>query len=359
MESGTRWRASSWGYSGTGAGQKSVLRAPRITATIGVGKETRGREREEHAESRHAVRFVRGLVALAPLPQAGAATQIGETFVPLTGCGTSTRLQTRSPSAQYAAPFAGVITSWSFQSDPAPPTIKFKVGRGAGGNNFTVVGESPLLIPAPSFLNTNPVRIPVQAGDVIGIYLDTFGNCAASSATGYTNAFLGGDQLPGSTGTYAQETNVKNDVSATLEPDADQDGFGDETQDKCVGTAGSANGCPSTVTIDKLQQKGLPGSGHARKPKVNVTATVPGAGTLSAGSPSDPILAAAAAKSLKPVTTTVTATTKQQVVLTLNLTKGAKKKLSKHGKLKLQVKVVYTPVGGPPGSQTKKVKLKS
>jgi hypothetical protein len=31
--------------------------------------------------------------------------------------------------------------------------------------------------------------------------------------------------------------------SADLEPDADGDGFGDETQDQCLGTAGSQNGC--------------------------------------------------------------------------------------------------------------------
>jgi hypothetical protein len=34
------------------------------------------------------------------------------------------------------------------------------------------------------------------------------------------------------------------DVSAQLEPDADGDGFGDESQDMCVGTAGNVAGCP-------------------------------------------------------------------------------------------------------------------
>jgi hypothetical protein len=31
-----------------------------------------------------------------------------------------------------------------------------------------------------------------------------------------------------------------------VEPDADSDGFGDITQDRCPGQAGSADGCPST-----------------------------------------------------------------------------------------------------------------
>jgi ABC-type Na+ efflux pump permease subunit len=103
--------------------------------------------------------------------------------------------------------------------------------------------------------------------------------------------------------------------------------------------------------LDKLKQKGT---------KVKVTATVPGAGTVKAGSPSDPSLArvsAVAKKSLKPVSQTVTSTSTQQVVLTLKLTKSAKRKLASKGKLKVKVKVIYTPSGGPSGSQTKTVKL--
>jgi hypothetical protein len=141
-------------------------------------------------------------------------------------------------------------------------------------------------------------------------------------------------------------------AQAVVEPDTDRDVFGDETQDKCVGTPGTANGCPSTVTIDGLKQKG--------DTKVRVTATVPGAGALKVGAASDPALASAAAKkTLKPKSLNLTAITKQQLTLKLKLTKSAIRKLDDKGKLKLKVKAVYTPSGGPPGSQTKKKKLKS
>jgi hypothetical protein len=33
-------------------------------------------------------------------------------------------------------------------------------------------------------------------------------------------------------------------IAAVVEPDADGDGFGDETQDKCIGVGGPDNGCP-------------------------------------------------------------------------------------------------------------------
>jgi hypothetical protein len=47
------------------------------------------------------------------------------------------------------------------------------------------------------------------------------------------------------------------------------------------------------------------------------------------------------------------------VTLAVKLTKSAKRKLATKGKLKLKVKAVYTPVGGPPGSQIQKKKLRS
>ena len=85
---------------------------------------------------------------------------------------------------------------------------------------------------------------------------------------------------------------------------------------------------------------------------MKVTATVPA--QLAIGSANDKALASASAKSLKAVTRTITENTKQQLRLTLKLTKSAIGKLVDSGKLKLKVKAVYTPVGGPPGSQTKK-----
>jgi hypothetical protein len=310
-----------------------------------------------------AVRWLLGLsVALATSALVGAASaaasvQIGATFTPDLGCGSpNATLQAVSPSGQYAAPSAGVLTSWSFQADGSPPQLKFKVGRSVGGNDFTIVGDSPVQTMTPNALNTFPTRIPVQAGDVIGYYHEGPAGgdkCVRNAAPTYSTRFVNVDPAPGSTMTYMTVGALQVDLSAVLEPDADHDGFGDETQDKCVGTAGTFNGCPNTVTVNKLKQKGT-------KPKVKVKVTVPGAGTLEAGSASDPMLAsAAAATSLKPVTETLTSTTKQHIVLILKLTKSAKRKLSEKGKLKAKVKVLYTPPGGPAGSQTDKVKLKS
>jgi hypothetical protein len=300
------------------------------------------------------------LVATNASP-AGAAVTIGSTFTPndLFG-GPGTLIQSSSPPANsYTVPTDGVITSWSFEAAAGTtPPLKLKVVRPAGGDDFTTVGDSQLETPTGGTLNTWRTRISVKAGDLLGHYYSdsTISFRFLGGASGFdTHELCCSDPVldppPGTTATYSPNFDLQIDVSAVLEPDADQDGFGDETQDKCVGTAGTANGCPSTVTIDRLKQKG--------DTKVTVTSTVPGAGTLKVGSPSPALASAAAKKSLKAVTKTLTATTKQQLKLTLKLTQSAIGQLEDSGKLKLKVKAVYTPVGGPPGSQTKRTKLKS
>jgi hypothetical protein len=177
-----------------------------------------------------------GLVGLAVPASAGAATQIGETFPPGgSSCGVAaTVLQVGSPGNQYAAPEPGVITSWSFRASGAlvPTGLKLKVGRPAGGNDFTIVGESPPKNPVANSLNTyTDVRIPVQQGDVLGYFNETNGTCGRSTP-GYLFRIRGGDQPPGTTLPYGiEQSNFQINFSATLEPDCDSDGFGDETQD--------------------------------------------------------------------------------------------------------------------------------
>jgi hypothetical protein len=71
----------------------------------------------------------------------------------------------------YAAPTAGVITSWSTQVGANPgQTLGMKVYRATGPGTFLVVGQDGPRALA-SGLNTFPVNVPVQAGDILGIFL--------------------------------------------------------------------------------------------------------------------------------------------------------------------------------------------
>src|SRR5215211_7182010 len=104
---------------------------------------------------------------LATAAPAQGATTIGETFAPAANCvsGTSS-FQTGSPpppAPQFAAPTAGVITSWSFQAgSPAPDIMRLKVGRHVTGDSYLTVARSDLQVPLPNQLNTFATTLAVQ-----------------------------------------------------------------------------------------------------------------------------------------------------------------------------------------------------
>ncbi len=174
--------------------------------------------------------------ALAAAPTAGAATQVGQTLAPDAGCANGvTHLQANSPGSSYAAPSAGVITSWSYQAPASPTQVKLKVARPVGGNQFTIVGDGGLEAPVQTIVNTYPVSIRVQAGDVIGLFVASGGYCFETTPPpGYSFMYLAGDPAPGTTSTYSGPVTFQLDVSVTLEPDCDDDGLGDETQDNDI-----------------------------------------------------------------------------------------------------------------------------
>jgi hypothetical protein len=294
---------------------------------------------------------------------APAAQLIGQTGPPV-DCGENASfMQATVAAGQGYSPSAyGVITSWSAMARATPnETLKLMVLKPAGGTQFIAVRKDVTrTLTTLNALNTFAVRLPIEANETLGLFVplqaSPFGPCAFSTLNAGDNLGRTGviGEPPDNTSVdYSTLTSpYRVNASAAVEPDADRDVFGDETQDKCVGTPGQFNGCPNTVTLDTLKQKG-------KKPKVVATVTVPGQGTLKAGSPGDPALAAAAANvSLKPFTQTFTATTASRVTLTLPLTKSAKRKLSKKGKLKVQVTFSFTPTGGTAGSLTAKTKLK-
>jgi hypothetical protein len=189
--------------------------------------------------------------ALTALPSvANAATQIGTTFTPgpLLSGANSTWLQ-----AEYAAPAGGVITKWNYEAPASNvPQLKFKVARPAGGSDFTVIGESPVVVPTASSLNSYDIRISVQAGDVIGLYTDVQGAIDRPDPA-FREFLFQGDVVPPNRETFDGPFQFKMDVSANLEPDCDNDGFGDETQDQnlsaCAPAAGGATCKGNRATI--------------------------------------------------------------------------------------------------------------
>lgn len=122
----------------------------------------------------------------------------------------------------YAAPSSGAITSWSTQVGANPgQMLGMKVYRPAGFGTFQVVGQDgPRALSAG--LNTFAVNIPVQPGDIVGIFLPAGVHADCLIETGLTGdviSYQEGNSPVGSSfaiqNTYSEE---RLNISATLLP---------------------------------------------------------------------------------------------------------------------------------------------
>lgn len=211
--------------------------------------------------------------------QASAATQLGLDFTPEQGGTLCTGGYSHFPLANnttpepYQVPTPGVITSWSFTTGRhAFTNFKFKVVRFTDNVGLTVAQDTATL-PANQ-RTTNTVRIAVSTGDRIGIFVPSTGECLLKS-TGATKHFIQSDTQPGQSNTYvATADNHIYPVSARLEADADNDGFGDESQDKCPTDASTQESCPAG-------DGGIPPPGGGTPPGGAADTTKPTLGGLS------------------------------------------------------------------------------
>jgi Ca2+-binding RTX toxin-like protein len=188
-------------------------------------------------------------VLTANASQAGAAVTLGQTApAPNTQtCGSPSAflqksIATASPS--YTVPTGnGVITSWSTQAvNSAGKQAELKLFEATNTpNSYLVVGQDGPHVLAAGVLNSFPARIPVQGGEILGLYYSTVGTgCVFDGVPGDTTTYYFGT-IPsppvGSTyTTNMTDANFRLNVSTLLEPDCDNDGFGDETQDTNLST---------------------------------------------------------------------------------------------------------------------------
>ncbi len=189
--------------------------------------------------------------ALALLPAtAPAAQQIGQ--VAPDGAPTICTFNTMTTignSDAYEAPAAGVITSMrTGEFGPLGTTVKFRAFR------ETIVGTVALGTAATKTGADKKAaaltRIPVAQGDRIGISkpAGAFSVACVTSTGDSSQSALTAPVDPADGAPFTNTTTVakaRANVAATLEPDADKDGFGDETQDACPTDIATHGACPA------------------------------------------------------------------------------------------------------------------
>ena len=147
----------------------------------------------------------------------------------------------QAPGGAHAGA-SGVIVGWKVRTSagPSPSMARLRVVHGTKGG-----GAGPVeTVPAGAGTYAYSARVPVQAGDLIG--LDVLDATISSSvrmlsltpeaSAVYWKPTLGEGEESPFDGEFAGEMLM----NATIEPDADGDGFGDESQDGCPNLAGAS-----------------------------------------------------------------------------------------------------------------------
>ena len=205
------------------------------------------------------------LLSLAGTGQAQAATTIGSslTATPNTtlSCpGSCTFSQRTLPGRQVTSPIDGVVVRWRIRT-ATPMTvaqpIALRVIRGTGPASTGVGTSQPGAVPATSGIHTFETRLPIQSGDFIGI------NCCNSGLTAFSGAAgasmdnwsppLGDGETRSPDG---PNPNFQLLVNADIEPDADRDGYGDETQDGCPTDPTAQGVCPDRAAPETTINSG-------------------------------------------------------------------------------------------------------
>jgi hypothetical protein len=193
---------------------------------------------------------------LAAPSTAGAAVSLGQTGAPNLSCGGQFYLiqsATDGPPS-YAVPPGpyGVITSWSVEGnsgEEGPGTGRLFVWRPtAAPNQFVYVDSTDPEIFVAGIVRTFAARIPVQVGDVLGMLAPQ--PCllgGPGQPVGDQVRFFGSTTEPMKGSTQTTTGLLSGDrilIAASVEPDSDRDGFGDETQDQCPTNATTQGSCP-------------------------------------------------------------------------------------------------------------------
>jgi hypothetical protein len=305
---------------------------------------------------------------LAP-QAASAATEFGDTCPAVTGApgpNTLTTLSAPAGAIPLTAPSSGVVTKVKVNSGVTLPySVPFSVKllRSAGGNSYTTIDQAT--VNAGTGVTVADARMAAQAGDRLGLFGPPFAVegtpipgivlfCAGPGIEGVLGAVAGSDVPPGSTATYKEVTTGRVPLAAVIEPDADGDGFGDETQDKCPQSASTQVECP-VIVLDSFPL--------AKKSSIVVLVAASETGSVSvSGSAKLPKASKASASAqakLKKVTKNVTAGKLARFTLRFpgNL-KAALRALPRGKKITVKLQATATNVAGQVSRDKAKLKLK-
>ena len=179
---------------------------------------------------------------------AGTNTNVGACGSP-PGC---TFTQFALPPANQApggltAPSDGVIVRWRVQSDSGAAAVALRVLRPSGASSYSGQGRSATATTAGAGgIETFATRLRVRTGDRVG--LDNASEALLFAANPAATLLYWNPALAEGDSREPLSTNLELLLNADIEPDADNDGFGDESQDQCPSDAARQGPCAAADT---------------------------------------------------------------------------------------------------------------
>ena len=220
----------------------------------------------------------------------------------------------------YTVPGTGTIASWSHNAAAGSgQTMTFKIFRQVTGSTYTVVGHDGPRSLTGATVNTFPANIGVKPGDVIGLSFSVAPPAKAWFFAVPGDAFIerNGNLADGQSGTFIPNTDRRLNVTAAFVP-------------------------TNVFTIRGVAP-------HRKKGTATLKVSVPNPGELVlSGNGVRRVGAARAVAVTAPGIARLPIRAKGKKLEELNAT----------GRVRIKLKVTYTPTGGDPSTQPRKLKLR-
>jgi hypothetical protein len=282
--------------------------------------------RSAFAGCRKAMPFVALLAALTLSADAEATVTIGSNLGRApnvnTGCDPScTRVEASlAPTAVapggLASPVNGTVVTWRIRVGSTTGPATFRVVRRFPGDLASGAGTSATVTPPIQAITAFPTRLPIAIGEWIGVDCCVGGGViGVSGGSGKTDLWLpalADGAVPRARFQFGPQDMFETAINADIEPTA-------------------------TLSSVKVKPK--------KRGKVKVALVAPNPGRLSA-----------TGKGLHPTTKQVSAAGPFALVVQPYFV--AKRKLAGGKRVKVNLKLAFTPTGGSPSTQTFKVKLR-
>lgn len=218
--------------------------------------------------------------ALLALPASGiAAETFGSRFANSPNSGACSGLMTTPCSyVSFIHPAVGTGDPYAGGAPNDGVIVKFRInayGSGGPGSSATVTfrvaditrnsedsAQAKALVTGPTVtvagndtIEEFPARVPVKKGNHLGIDTSDANAVYASSGSDFTYVYAS-TLVDGAAARNSDQVTEELLVGAIVEPDADKDGFGDETQDQCLGNGSDAT-APCTPPVGKPAVSGM------------------------------------------------------------------------------------------------------